>query len=627
MTPYQRTGHKLKRNHSNALPRYVIALDTETLPTTDQTRPNACSHRFRLGVTVSGRLANGVMVGTKVNHFSDTDSLWQSIYAMTGDRHTTWLICHNALFDMIVAGMPQEFLEGRISVDWPRSKRKREDNNEENPQAMGLCIIEGPPTIIAVRVGSTQGRLVIVDTLNWFPCPLSDLGTAIGLEKLPMPAFEDSDSEWFSYCTRDAEIVYSTFNRLVKWVKDNDFGMFRYTAAAQSFAAYRHRFMEHQIYVHDNEYVRTLERQGYFGGRTEVFRMGTGAETVHQLDCNSLFPSVMGNGYFPALLDRYEHRHEYLSLLPVIDYSAATAEVEICTREPIFPVRTNDRVVYPVGRFTTTLCGLELFAAVKRGYVIGVRSWAEYKLRPIFELFVDELWTMRQQYKADGNKLYERFVKGVMNSLYGKFGQLSPDWINAEKNLSSLPWSRWSELDQATGQRTEYRSFGWQIQKHDGRHEIAGTFVAISAFITSAARMRMNWLRGCAGACNVYYQGIDSLIVNDRGLENLRRHNEVSQNEIGKLRLEVSTDCLDIWGCCQYKIGDKLVMSSRSSRTVQDEAGEIMQKKFIAKDDLFNGAAINHVTEINLPWHMSADYHKGLVGADGWIAPLEIGGT
>lgn len=627
MAPNQRTGFRLKRNHSNALPRYIISYDSETLPVKSDPLRKIRSHRFRLGAAISGRLANGKMVGERTDQFSTVEQFWDYVYSFTGPRHTTWLVCHNALFDMIVSGMPERFLKGELTIDWPRSKRKREDNNEENSQAKGLCIIESPPTIIAVRVGSTQGRLVIVDTLNWFQTSLSRLGTACGLEKLQMPAFEDSDSEWFRYCTRDAEIVYKTFVRLIKWVKVNDFGMFRYTGPSQAMSAYRHRFMHEQIYVHDNSMVRSLERQSFFGGRTEVFRIGRIAETIHQLDSNSLFPSVMRTGYFPSLLHNSEERSTYTYNLPSIDWSASVAEVEILTENHCFPLRTDDGVRYPIGRFRTTLCGLELQYAKKYGYITGVKSYAEYKLKPLFRLWVDTLWQMRQEYKEAGDTLYAEFTKRLMNSLYGKFGQLSPEWVNVSNKMSGLPWSRWTEVDTLTGERKEFRSFGWQIQKHSGRHELAGTFPAISAFITSAARMRMNWLRQISGEFNTYYQGVDSLIVNNKGLRNLLDAGETSPTEIGKLRLEQSVPEGTIWGCCQYQLGNKLVMGSRSNRFETLEDGSLQQRKFTAKEDLFNGNAIDAVKEMVLPWEMSGVYTKGTVDKDGWVRPLRIGQT
>ena len=67
----------------------------------------------------------------------------------------------------------------------------------------------------------------------------------------------------------------------------------------------------------------------------------------------------------------------------------------------------------------------------------------------------------------------------------------------------------------------------------------------------------MNRLRTVAGQKNVYYQGVDALIVNSAGYRSLLAAGEVSQLEIGKLRLEHTANYGAVSGICDYNLGDK----------------------------------------------------------------------
>lgn len=647
MEARQSTGHRIKSNHCNCIPRYIVSFDTETLPSPDGESGRRFSHRWRLATAIYARIVDRKPIGTKRVRLSSPAEWWKFLYDLTGPRHTVWVIAHNALFDLVIAALPQEFYESRLVIDAPRSKRTREDNDIDNVHCHGLAVIESPPTILGARCVATQGRIVFVDSLNWFPSSLAALGKAAGLPKHDMPSFDRPDSEWFPYCERDSEIVFATFTKLIQWVADNDMGMFRYTAASQAMSAYRHRFMRHNILVHDNQAIKQIERRAYFGGRTEVFRMGEIRETVHQFDVNSLFPSIMRNGRFPWKLERFEIREEYLPMLPAIDWAASVAEVIIRPGEAMFPYRTKDMVLYPRGQFKTCLCGDELHYAKRKGWIMACRSWSEYALADLFSDWVETLWGMRVNYKLLGNDLYAEFAKRLLNSLYGKFGQLAHEWVNIQGPLPAEPWSQWSHVDLTTGKRICYRSIGWQVQEKierrryteraiiiDGKPateieetttELEGSFPAISAFVTSAARMTMEALRRIAGRANVYYQGVDSLVVTTAGRDNLVAANQVDSDRLGALRWELSTDNGEIYGCSDYRLGDKTVIAGRGKTWFDPEIGQLLQRKFSAANHLFDGKAVDYVAEVSQPWKRQAIYGKGVVGENGWVEPLALG--
>lgn len=622
MRQRQSTGRVLRRNHSNALPSYIIAYHAETKTDELPSSPGSTYKGFRIASAISARYRDMQATAKKVLTCLCPADFWSMLERTTAANYTTWVVGHNILQQLIVSEMPSEFEQCKMVVEWPRSAKTRENNQDENVHQSSLCVIDNPPTIIAAKCVKSGGRVVFVDLLNWFQTTLPCLAES-GKQRLPSrPESEDNFSRWENYCNCAAEVVFSSFLELMRWVKDNDMGMFRYTAPSQSMAAYRHRYMTHQLYIHDNEDVKQVERASYFGGRTEIFKMGRIQSLVHQLDVNSLFPYIMSAGNYPSRLDRFCLTDRFSEPPLDIDYAKSVATVEIDTQEPIYPVRHKRNILYPIGRFKTTLCGQELANARMRGQILKVASWAEYELNPIFNEFVAGFWAMRQAYKAEGNELYDMFAKKMMNSLYGKFGQRSPAWVNVPHGMAAIPWSQWTEYNEATKRRKVYRSFGWQTQEYTDREEIVGTFVAISSFITSAARMYMNELRSVAGTKEVYYQGVDSLIVTDAGYRRLYSSDLVDNESLGRLRHQLSTSVGEISGYCDYTIGQKNVISGLSANNYVADNGERMQRLLQIDRSLFSGVSTDKIEEYHTAWQRISGFTKGTEGQDGWTSPF-----
>ena len=615
---------KVRLNHSNAIPRYIIAFDTETTRKRIDESNRRFQHSLRLGVAHSARIVDLHPVGLAVTRFSTGAEFWRLVEKITGPRHTTWIVGHNILFDLVQVGMAEKFEIGELVIDWPRSKRKPDDPTQDGSNSWTYLVVDEPTTIIAAKMTRTQGRIVFVDTMNWFPQPLLKIGESLGIPKGIMPDQSASNEDWYQYCERDSEITFRCFLGLIQWVRYNDFGMFRYTAPSQAMAAYRHKYMEHNIFAHDVEPIRRLERQSFFGGRSECWRIGEIQETAHQYDLSSFYPYVMQTSKFPVALDRYEIREEPLELRPDIDFYQATAEVELKTREPLFPVRTKKGVVYPIGTFTTTLCGAELGYAVRRGYVKKIGSWAAYRCESIFNKWVAELWGMRQKYRADGDNLYDMFTKFLLNSLFGKFSQRSVTWQNDRDNISHLPWSTWSEIDCTTDRLTQFRSFGWQTQRLCDREEIGGTFIAISAFVTASGRVLMNNMRRMIGNENVFYQGVDSLIVSNEGQERMEACGLVAENELGKFRHQISCDNGILYGASDYIMGERIVVAGRPKRVEQDERNRQLIRRIDVKTGLFAGGSTSTIREITGEWRRKGGYWKGKIQPDGSVLPVEL---
>lgn len=613
----QKTGCELRGNKSTALPQHIVAIDTETMPVPVCEGSLAVGQGFRLGVTVSARM-RGVNYGSvSVLGHDNAESIWDEIIRVSHCRQTTWVVGHNILFDFVVLGGGERVSNGQLVPEWPRSVRDKKKSAGNCNLPGQSVVLECPPVIIPCRIPSTNGRVVFIDTMNWFRCPLADIGRDMGLAKLDMPALDAPFSAWLEYCQRDTEIVFLAFVRLMQFVREQDCGMFRYTAPSQAFAAFRHRHKKHKILLHDNAEVKAIERAGYFGGRTECFRIGKIDGTVWHVDVSSLFPSVMLTGQFPTKLTQYDIRKEYGSVPPDLPLSQCVCECELSTESSVFPMRTKASTIYPSGQFRTTLCGPELQFAAYMGYIAGIRSWAIYDCSQIFASYVSHFWGLRQRYKAEGNATYDTLCKLFLNSLYGKFGQMAPRWQHCPDKEPLGACCKWFSLNEITGERAEYRSFGWRVEKRVSRAELQSSFPAISAFVTSYARLLMNFYRKCACDSEVLYQGVDSLIVTDEGYRNLLDTECIQEGQLGKLRLLGRyTDC-EIMGCSDYRLGGQEITAGKPSKSEQVADGVYAFRRLRAIDRLFDGSVSDVIPEQTGRWSRYGEYTKGRIDHTG----------
>jgi DNA polymerase type B, organellar and viral len=619
-----RGGIGLKDNHGGQIPRYIIALDTETqrIPVVgNETRK---SHTLRLGVAMSVRIVDGQPVGKKILRFTDGLQFLEWMVEHTGPRHTVWVVGHNVLFDFKIAGFREAFKRAELVPDRPRGKRSKSDIAEQKPKYDGLFSANRQSCVLALRAVKTGGRIIVVDSLNWFACPLSHIAEQLDTSKLPIDFDDCTESELFDYCERDTEIVLDAFIGLVNWVRSNDLGVFRYTSASQAMSAFRHRMMPQRVYFHKLQPVKRLERAAFFGGRTEVFRMGEINDIVYKLDVSSLFPSVMEKHSFPYTVESYEMREEYQPHFPYPKFDDIVAEVAIDTDDAIYPCKVEHRTIYPTGPFRTVLCGPELAHALAAGRVRGVRSWARYKLENLFSDYVQKIWQMRIENERNGNKLYATLCKKLLVSLHGKFGQRPEEWVSCPDEKAVDVFSSWSRLNMRTMEYTEYRSVGYETQRKVSAVERFSTFCPIPAYTTAYARLRMNYLRAVAGRDNVYYQGIDSLIVSRAGLDRLDSAGEVHDRRLGYLRLEQSSNYGEIRGCGDYTLGSKHTVMGRSSTATMDEHGEFTQRQFEGVNSLFDFNINPDIVEVERKWKSSGQYSKGIVGQDGWVTPLTV---
>ena len=428
-----RRAHFIGHNSTSSAPSRFIFVDTEALQT--RHTPQRSTQRIWFGCAIYVQLDTRWSTKTDKLYFRTPGEFWDWVESHTRKGWAIWLVAHNWNYDACILATDSEMRQR----GWLICQR-------------GGYINGKPPLIVRWQKDGKAIRMI--DSLNYFSSSLQALGDATGLAKLEMPDMPiqteniEPNAKWVEYCWRDVEIVKDAVLMFRDFVLTNDLGTMQNTLASQSMTAFKHRFMTHKILVHQDSLALKLERESYHGGRTEAFYNGVIGETVYKLDINSQYPAIMANGSFSASLVASWAIYHAESFNAAIDagrglVARCLVETDQACYGVIDPVK--HRLIFPIGRFWTTLSTPEIRYALDCGHILKVTQWAEYEREPFFAQFDEHIYTQRTAYRAAGNQTFDYLCKILLNSLYGKFGQTGRRWEETLDYHVDNPAETWSE--------------------------------------------------------------------------------------------------------------------------------------------------------------------------------------
>jgi len=593
-----RRVHWLPGNKSSQMPTNCIWFDTESKsgPGLD----GITRHQLWFGYACYQRRSRDVQwENEQWLRFDDKESFWEWVVARCRAKTRLYLFCHNGVYDLPIL---HAFTE--LPARGFRLK-----------SAVG----DAPPLILTWQNGNRV--IKFLDTLNWWRLPLSIIGENIGLPKLPMPEKDASAALWEQYGKRDVEVIQSVVKSWIAFLRENDLGGFAPTLASQALGAYRHRFMPTKILIDNNHKATQLSRNSYLGARTECFRIGSYVGEYFYLDVNSMYPSVMLDGYFPHQIRGCYWRPSDKQVDGWLKECCVIAHCLVRTEEPVYPIVHEGKLVFPVGEFYCHLATPELAHAIECGHVQLIERIAVYDRFKLFAEYISSIYKMRLQAKRDGDPVNTWLFKNMLNSLYGKFGQRGRFYKTVGEcdpnEVMSYP-----EICPDTNEVRHIRRFGGieQVLQVDG--ESSNSFPAIASHVTSYARLKLYEAITLAGRQNCFYCDTDSLVVNYKGFKNM--HNVLDQNALGKWKLEKRVKSMQIHGPKDYQFdGVTRTKGVRASANWLD-ANTVEQDQFVGLKGLLRLGSLNEPVSFKTTKTLQRVYTKGIVGTNGVVQPLRL---
>lgn len=632
-----RKAHYIKLASATMCPGAVIAFDTETHLAAGSTDVKQI-HTLTLGTAIYYRRENGRRTRVKELTFYDSFTFWDWLKSNLSKDRTTWIFAHNAGYDLGIVNAWQEF--------------------SSNPEwGFERVIVERG---IVLLDGEYEGKKVIFsDTGNYWKASLASIGQSVGRKKLDMPNTAIPNSELKEYCRNDTLIVADAVDAICSFVEKENFGPFGPTAASLAFNTWRKSFMSHKVLVHVDKDALELEREAYYGGIVDTPYIGVVPEyPIYELDVVSMYPSVcMGN--LPCTLKGVYDEVNLSRLEHVLFNYMVIGRVHLSSNQPLYPVRIDSGTVYPIGDFISTLADAEFRQAWSRGHIRKVERVAVYDGLPLFRDYMEFFLTKKVASGKTDGAANTALYKLMLNSLYGKMGQLTPRWVKsgkeAERYLEQLhklpdgalagflpteslhPVSFWQLSIPKYNLLFDMRSIFGVVEINTVSTETRDSCPAIAACVTSAARVKLRSYQEIVGKRNYYYSDTDSIWVNREGYYSLVNTGAIGDNP-GDLQLKGKCNELVVYGrkdyhAHEYSKWDGVSWSAPSEcikrKGIKKGAIQLSPDTFIQEHwpgivaQLQSGQrGVVEVQRIGKTLHRSITHC--IVGADGWTEPFDF---
>ncbi len=585
-----RMHHYLKFNESTQSPSNMLIVDTEAkiahLPNGGQ------AQTFRLGyaIHVMRKGAEWFETGYELRSIED---FWKLLDRFAYEKKRLYVFAHNMAYDYAI-----------LKLDSYISSRTLE---------IKMRVID---SVFMVRAGN----ILFLSSTNYYRQSLAQLGNIFGLSKMNPPDFEKcTDLELMPYCMRDTQVLSHVMKAHIDFIKTNNLGNFKPTIAGQAFTVYRHRFMHHQLLVHNYPDILMMESESYRGGRCEVFKMGK-HDNITCLDINSMYPYVMKSFEYPTKLITSNAIMDFpvCDLPEVLSKYFVLARCELDMQEPVLGIRQDGKLIFPIGRMHPYITSPEIQYIVEHpecGKIIAVDELVTYEKAHIFAEYVDYFYTFRQ---TTTNTAYKQMAKILLNSLYGKFGQHNSTFpqIVTDDSLKSKYFSMMeveNTFEIFVGLTSKYVRLGsdlYRIDKDD-KGFAHDSIPIIASAVTSYARILLYTLIKIAGREHVLYCDTDSMFVTPEGVSRL--HDWISESELGKLKVEKS-GTVEIRGCKDYTFNGEVKLKGVKHNAIKLANGSYTQFNFLTKNSRYRDAIPDGTVMLEpVVKTLSREYTKGTV--------------
>lgn len=497
-------------------------------------------------------------------------TFWSMVKWHLQEHRGAWMVFLGASEQLTKLGFWDQLEEDKWRVADHDEKAQGASGEGEKKPWQGFVVVSDPPTIIKCRPATGRGVLTIIDARNY------------GVEGWESLDFLDTGchDERIAAAAK-AECLRKFMAGWIGVVKEYRLGSLKLTAASQAMHAYRYRFLKSMVKVHDNMAALGHERNAVYAGRNECWRLGKIQGPVYHLDFSAFYPSVAAGQPIPARLAGFGQGCVPGPVELQRSGFLVISEVTLETDRPYYPVRfarnrhvkydgqgiainphvraQDGDLLFPIGRFSTVLCGPELQLAVDRNHVKRIHATAWYEPSELFTEWGQELISLQGKAKERFGKAGVECVKQVRNSLFGRFAQWAWDWVDCPGKGNKLPYETWWDKDPEGNQSVRYRSIAWHVQYERRTGESLDSCPAISAWVYSLARVRLLAAILAAGWDNVHYLDSDSLWTNHKGYAELQRKGWVGNNDPGKMKLEGTHEWVFFHGLKCYDIPGKSV--------------------------------------------------------------------
>lgn len=592
-------SHQLTTIDSDSIPSQCIVMDTEIDTERAMGDPQG-TYYAKLVRGVRWRYEDGKVSRSTESAALSPEHWWDWCAKQCRKGTVTWVFAYDLLRQLRCNG----FMELLSCRAWQLTTYESEDSGSSNREWNGFAVLADPPTILVCRAPGKRGTVKMVDLRNYGIGKRSDIA---------------GEADWVHGASKWVQ-------HAIDWIRGNRLGSLQCTAGSQAMHSFRRRFLGVPIECNDHDHDHAIESASFYGGRCECRRIGEYEGPIYHLDVNSLYPSACIDLPVPVELIRVNPHGKWEDPLSLPNGQGMISSVRIATEIPLYPYRRSGLVIYPVGTFDTVLAGPELTDACTFGHAVKFGTQAVYRCEPILSDYMEWLYSQRVAAKSNGQHAIASLIKRMLVGLPGKFIQQDRQWVADPTRKVSEPWRVWREVGTDRHEVHQYRAFGYHVQREHVGGFADTAIPAIGAWITSAARVRMNEYIAQIPSGHLYYTDTDSLWVDSEGFAALESEGHIHESKLGYLKV---VDChakVDFRGIKHYVADGRIVRAGVGSAryTSPTRFGHNPSIRHV-NADLVLGQPPQPI-DAGVALDERSPYRHGAVSEDGWVLPWRIGG-
>lgn len=534
-------AHYIKRNEKANVPSRLIILDTIPRRTrTDDTE----SQSWWFGVVCFNHWTRHGRHIQEYRKYTDAGLMWKEIAEFTRPKRRTILYSHNLPYDIRIADGLRNLSRLAFSLESIRLA---------NQGAWS-------------RWTRDKASLTLCDSSSVFPVAFAGLCKITGASELKCPNTDDIE-QWGNYCALKVQLLTELLCQYFAWLRTGVAGNWQLTGAGQSWAHWRHSHYTHQVLVHPDGEAISAERRAMWTGRAENWSWGKDLDApVYEWDWANSYPRIARDYNVPVRLVGTARAANAADLPKLAQRYTLLADVTVRCEQPVVPTRRNNRILWPVGEFDTTLWWPEIEAVLSEGGTVEPHNVWLYRSEPALHQW--GTWII-DQVKGAGSADYPwvpLVLKHWSRTLIGRFATQYQNWeLFGTDHESRVQVGKLYDTD--TGELTDMMQVGQDLHIMTGLSESDDSCPQITSFIMSMARRRLWDALQAVGAENVLYLDTDSLIVNMEGHVILTELTKLGQFE--GLRLKNRHRGYEIYGPRSAIIGSRRVFAGMPKAAVR----------------------------------------------------------
>lgn len=518
-----------KMTYPCELPRDVVSL----------TRPKEKPHRDHW-ILLAARDQSWDLVSVLVDPdgsvtIDDTDSgdgyrgLFAALGGLSYPRVSNWVLTFRSFHVLTRSSFIAALERGEIELERQRKLAGKQAGR-------GSVVVTGGMTELDLRVHARKIKL-----LDWSNFGVDPGGYVSSLDDL------------------DGDICLRIFTDWLETQTSVGLSASRTSAPQIGWAKLRQSLGESDIHTSLDPDIRALERRCYYGGRCEPYRLGQVNEKCYLLDVRAAYAAACASVALPTQPLRYYPAGIDVDRLEDGVHASIAGDCVVETDLPLYPVRHLGRVLYPTGRFFTSLCGHEMSMALARGSVKEITRCVSYAPSLALESYARWYMSARDLLDAGGHGGMAASLKSTFNSSLGFLARKGREWREWSPAGAPPWWFGLTTDPDDAGRVVGAHVLGGECEFLRVGHEPRNCAPIAHAAICASARAWLWMLIDAAGQEHVVYCDTDGLIVTQAGHDALSRRDGLRGSGYGQLGVRAEGPSCWINGQKNYRIGDKIV--------------------------------------------------------------------